>query len=76
MNNLLKMNYLNFGISSDEEITRVVGKPKQKKKFKQRINYSSDLNEKEFIDRFRLSKKTVKHLISKIRHKIESPTLR
>lgn len=70
------MNFLNFGISSDEEIIRIVGKPKQTKKFKQRINYFHELNEKQFIDRFRLGKTSVKQLISKIRHRIESPTSR
>lgn len=59
---------LNLLSSDDEDIVRP---NRRRKKFKHRFNYFEDLDDIEFIMRFRLSKRSVLSVLQHIREELE-----
>lgn len=64
---------------SDEEFLDLMlhlAFPRQPKVYRERVDYFTELRDYEFIQRFRLSKAVVLHIVDKIRPKIQSMTTR
>lgn len=65
--------------SEDEdfmEFAMLIAFPRSQKTFFQRTDYFREFNDRQFFERFRLSKYVVKHILDKFRPEITSPTTR
>lgn len=63
-------------LSDDEELIDFVERPRQTKVFRNRIDHMQEWNDKEFLDRFRISKECSMGILYQIEELLAHKTVR